>query len=51
MKGFRKKQGHFILNHRAKAVLEGIGMIRAQIAAKEVEIKVMKTSLLLRIQT
>jgi len=43
MKGFQEKTGALHIESQAKAVLEGIGMIRAQIAAKEVEIKVMKT--------
>ncbi len=43
MKGFQEKTGTLHIESQAKAVLEGIGMIRAQIAAKEVELKVMKT--------
>lgn len=43
MKAFQEKTGAFHIESQAKAVLEGIGMIRAQIAAKEVELKVMKT--------
>jgi len=43
MKLFQEKTGALHIESQAKAVLEGIGMIRAQIAAKEVELKVMKT--------
>ncbi len=43
MKAFQEKTGALHIESQAKAVLEGIGMIRAQIAAKEVELKVMKT--------
>ncbi len=43
VKGFQEKTGTLHIESQAKAVLEGIGMIRAQIAAKEVELKVMKT--------
>jgi len=43
MKTFQEKTGALHIESQAKAVLEGIGMIRAQIAAKEVELKVMKT--------
>jgi uncharacterized protein involved in exopolysaccharide biosynthesis len=43
MKSFQEKTGALHMESQAKAVLEGIGMLRAQIAAKEVELKVMKT--------
>jgi len=43
MKSFQEKTGAFNMESQAKAVIEGIGMIRAQIAAKEVELKVMRT--------
>ncbi len=43
MKSFQEKTGAFNMESQAKAIIEGIGMIRAQIAAKEVELKVMRT--------
>ena len=43
MKSFQEKTGAFNMESQAKAVIEGIGMLRAQIAAKEVELKVMRT--------
>ena len=43
MKSFQEKTGALHMESQAKAVLEGIGMLRAQIAAKEVELKVMRT--------
>ena len=43
MKSFQEKTGAFQVEDQAKAVIEGIANLRAQIAAKEVEIKVMKT--------
>lgn len=43
MKSFQEKTGALHMESQAKAILEGIGMLRAQIAAKEVELKVMKT--------
>lgn len=43
MKGFQEKTGAIKIDDQAKAVIEGIAQLRAQIAAKEVELKVMKT--------
>ena len=43
MKSFQEKTGALNMESQAKAVIEGIGMLRAQIAAKEVELKVMRT--------
>lgn len=43
MKSFQERTGALHMESQAKAVLEGIGMLRAQIAAKEVELKVMRT--------
>jgi uncharacterized protein involved in exopolysaccharide biosynthesis len=43
MKLFQEKTGALNMESQAKAVIEGIGMLRAQIAAKEVELKVMRT--------
>jgi uncharacterized protein involved in exopolysaccharide biosynthesis len=43
MKGFQEKTGALQVEEQAKAVIESIANLRAQIAAKEVEIKVMKT--------
>jgi uncharacterized protein involved in exopolysaccharide biosynthesis len=43
MKGFQEKTGALHMESQAKAVIEGIGMLRAQIASKEVELKVMRT--------
>jgi uncharacterized protein involved in exopolysaccharide biosynthesis len=43
MKGFQEKTGAFQVEEQAKAIIESIADLRAQIAAKEVEIKVMKT--------
>jgi uncharacterized protein involved in exopolysaccharide biosynthesis len=43
MKAFQEKTGALHMESQAKAVIEGIGMLRAQIASKEVELKVMKT--------
>ncbi|MBM4136839.1 MAG: lipopolysaccharide biosynthesis protein, partial [Nitrospira sp.] len=43
MKGFQEKTGALQIDEQAKAAIEGIANLRAQIAAKEVELKVMKT--------
>jgi capsule polysaccharide export protein KpsE/RkpR len=43
MKGFQEKTGALQVEEQAKAVIEGIANLRAQIVAKEVEITVMKT--------
>ncbi len=43
MKGFQEKTGAIKIDDQAKAVLEGIAQLRAQVAAKEVQLKVMKT--------
>jgi tyrosine-protein kinase Etk/Wzc len=43
MKGLQEKTGAVSINEQAKAVIESIADLRAQIAAKEVEISVMKT--------
>lgn len=43
LKTFQEQTGAFNIESQAKAVIEGVGAIRAQIAAKEVELKVMKT--------
>ncbi len=43
LKSFQEQTGAFNIESQAKAVIEGIGVLRAQIAAKEVELKVMKT--------
>lgn len=43
MKGFQEKTGAFKIDDQAKAALEGIAKIRATIAEREVQIKVMKT--------
>jgi len=43
LKKFQEKTGAIQVEEQAKAVIEGIATLRAQIAAKEVEIKVMKT--------
>ena len=43
MKSFQEKTGALQVEDQAKAAIEGIANLRAQIAAKEVEIKVMKT--------
>jgi len=42
MRGFQEKTGVLQVDDQAKAVIEGIAIASAQIAAKEVEIKVMK---------
>ncbi len=43
MKTFQEKTGVIRIDEQAKAVMEGIAQLRAQIAEKEVQIKVMKT--------
>lgn len=43
IKGFQERTGVFKMDEQSKAVLEGIANLRAFIAAKEVELKVMKT--------
>ena len=43
MKAFGENTGALQVEEQAKAVIEGIANLRAQIAAKEVEIKVMRT--------
>jgi tyrosine-protein kinase Etk/Wzc len=43
MKSFEEKTGALEIGTQAKAIIESIADLRAQIAAKEVELKVMKT--------
>lgn len=43
MKGFQEKTGALQVDAQAKAVIEGIANLRAQIAAKEVQLRVMRT--------
>jgi uncharacterized protein involved in exopolysaccharide biosynthesis len=43
MKGFQEKTGALKIDDQAKAVIQGIGSVRAQIAAKEVQYKVAQT--------
>jgi len=43
LKVFQEKTGVLQVDEQAKAVIEGIAVIRAQIAAKEVQLRVMKT--------
>jgi tyrosine-protein kinase Etk/Wzc len=43
MKGFQEKTGAIQIDEQAKAVIDGIAQLRAQIAEKEVELKVMRT--------
>jgi tyrosine-protein kinase Etk/Wzc len=43
MKSFQQKTGVLEVDEQAKAVIEGFAALSAQIAAKEVELKVMKT--------
>jgi tyrosine-protein kinase Etk/Wzc len=43
MQGLQEKTGAISMEEQAKAVIESIAGLRAQIAAKEVELKVMKT--------
>jgi len=43
MRGFQEKTGALKIEDQAKAVIDGIAQLRAQIAAREVEIRVMRT--------
>ena len=43
MEGFQERTGAIKIDEQAKAVIEGIANLRAQIAAKEVGLKVMRT--------
>jgi capsule polysaccharide export protein KpsE/RkpR len=43
MKGFQQRTGAFQIDAQAKAVIEGIANLRARIAAKEVEAKVLRS--------
>src|SRR3990172_6352270 len=43
MKGFQEKTGAFKIDEQAKAAIEGIAKLRAQIAEREVQIRVMRT--------
>ncbi|MFH1701927.1 MAG: Wzz/FepE/Etk N-terminal domain-containing protein [Nitrospirota bacterium] len=43
MQGFQEKTGALQVDAQTKAVIEGIAMLRAQIAAKEVQLRVMRT--------
>lgn len=43
MKGFQEKSGAVKIDAQAEAVIRGISEIRAQIAAKEVQVRVMRT--------
>lgn len=43
MKSFQEKTGALQVDEQAKAVIQGIADLRAQIAAKEVQLKVMKS--------
>ncbi|OGW31696.1 MAG: hypothetical protein A2X54_09555 [Nitrospirae bacterium GWF2_44_13] len=43
LKGFQEKTGVIKLDTQAAMVVEGIAQLRAQVAAKEVQLKVMKT--------
>lgn len=43
IKGFQERTGAIKIDEQAKAVIEGIASLRAQIAAKEVGLKVMRT--------
>ena len=43
MQGFQEKTGALQVDAQTKAIIEGIAMLRAQIAAKEVQLKVMRT--------
>jgi uncharacterized protein involved in exopolysaccharide biosynthesis len=43
VKGFQQRTGAFQIDAQAKAVIEGIGNLRARIAAKEVEAKVLRS--------
>jgi uncharacterized protein involved in exopolysaccharide biosynthesis len=43
MQGFQEKTGALKIDDQAKAVIEGIANLRAQIAAKEIELRVMRS--------
>jgi len=43
MKGFQEKTGAIRIDEQARTVIQSIAQLRAQIAAKEVQLKVMKT--------
>jgi uncharacterized protein involved in exopolysaccharide biosynthesis len=43
MKGFQERTGAIKIDEQARAVIEGIAQLRAQIAAREVGLKVMRT--------
>ncbi|MBZ0158527.1 MAG: hypothetical protein K8I29_20210 [Alphaproteobacteria bacterium] len=43
MKGFQERTGAVKIDAQASAVIEGISQLRAQIAAKEVQVRVMRT--------
>jgi uncharacterized protein involved in exopolysaccharide biosynthesis len=43
MRGFQERTGAIRIDEQAKAVIQSIALLRAQIAAKEVQLKVMKT--------
>jgi len=43
LKGFQEKTGAIELKEQAKAIIESVAHLRAQIAAKEVELKVLRT--------
>jgi len=43
MRGFQEKTGALKIDDQARAIIQGIGNLRAQIAAKEVEYKVAQT--------
>lgn len=43
MQGFQEKTGALKIDDQAKAVIEGIAQLRAQIAAKEIELRVMRS--------
>ena len=43
LRGFQERTGAIRIDEQAKAVIESIAQLRAQIAAKEVELKVMRT--------
>ncbi len=43
LRGFQEKTGAVKIDEQAKVVIEGMAQLRAQIAAKEVELKVMRT--------
>jgi len=43
MQGFQEKTGALKIDDQARAVIEGIAQLRAQIAAKEIELRVMRS--------